>query len=196
MANNELGILLFAGGAIWWLKKGKWKEQRDDPDEPEFEQVAYVLPSSIVLIAYEPYKEILHKVADLYSIGDPLLLAAIIWKESTGNPQAEGGGKNPDTRGLGLMQITYSTAKEKSLGYDGPRGNKKLLTGLFDPATNITWATKLLANHLKRQGDLFTALKRYRGAKKDSTNRAYAQRVINIYDSIKPWAEPVIKPEM
>lgn len=181
-------LLLLLGGA-YLLTQKRWKELREDPDVEFCIRPSYGAPlrSSLGLgglssqyileIAYNPYAHLIHEAAEKHGVPDPLLISALIWVESTADPGAEGCGKNPDTRGLGLMQLTLSTARW--LGYKEPREDLK------EPSVNIDWASRYLGYLLKRCDSVEAALKRYRGSKKDSTNVAYANKVLGVYRNLK-----------
>lgn len=82
---------------------------------------------------------------------DCLLIAAMITKESRGNPEARG------TRGeIGLMQILPSTAQER-FGYSNVRI-------LFDPMENIRTGARYLAEHFRNLGSIRSAVARYNGS--------------------------------
>jgi soluble lytic murein transglycosylase len=73
---------------------------------------------------------------------DPLLIKAVIWRESRFNPQARG------TSGeIGLMQIREIAAQEWA---DAERNRTFLHEHCFDPGTNTLAATCYLAKLLKR----------------------------------------------
>jgi Transglycosylase SLT domain len=69
---------------------------------------------------------------------DPLLVKAVIAKESSFNPQAYRAEPRIQDASRGLMQVLYGTASW--LGYTGTP------EGLFDPATSIQYGTAYLAN--------------------------------------------------
>jgi soluble lytic murein transglycosylase-like protein len=66
------------------------------------------------------------------------LVHRVVTRESGYNPRARNGGA------LGLMQITYATAR--GVGYGGSPG------GLLDPATNLTYAVRYLAGAYRAAG--------------------------------------------
>lgn len=90
-----------------------------------------------------------------------VLVAGLIARESGFDPRAylaEVGGDGS----VGLMQIRPSTAK--GVGYTGPLGYANTLTGLYDPATNIEYGTKYLAQQYRKSGsDLAGAASAYNG---------------------------------
>jgi hypothetical protein len=125
---------------------------------------------------------------------DPLIVAAVILRESNANPwvtRFEIGyyHRYVDNRPLkfyvpkeitettegieratswGLMQIMGGTARQY--------GYKKLLTQLLDPAENIDLGCLILANALRSTGSYIEALLRYNGG----GNLKYADEVIQL----------------
>lgn len=85
---------------------------------------------------------------------------AIIEAESSGTPSAYRGEPNGNGS-IGLMQVLATTAR--SLGYTGPIGDPKLLTGLYDPATNIGLGVRLLSDNFRSIGTLAGAASAYNG---------------------------------
>jgi hypothetical protein len=84
------------------------------------------------------------------------LIKGVIGRESAFVPNALRGEPQIGDASYGLMQLLYSTAK--GLGYTGTP------EGLFDPATNIHYGTKLLAQNLSRTGgDEASAISAYNG---------------------------------
>jgi len=180
-------LLVLTLGGIYLLSRKVWRELREDPEVCPVDFgpvdididpfVTWGLSAMDILnMAYTPYADWITEAAKEHKIEDPLLISAIIWVESTGDPEAEGCGKNPDTRGLGLMQLTLSTARW--IGYARPRSDLKV------PDLNIQWGSKYLGYLLKRYGSVRTALKRYRGSTKASTNENYANKVLGVYNEL------------
>jgi soluble lytic murein transglycosylase-like protein len=66
------------------------------------------------------------------------LVHRVVKRESGYNPHARNGSN------LGLMQIKYATAR--GVGYNGPA------SGLMDPETNLTYATRYLAGAYRAAG--------------------------------------------
>lgn len=92
------------------------------------------------------------------------LVQAIIAVESQFKPGAyrEEPSRGTDNDSAGLMQILHDTAR--GVGYDGPFGDSRTLTGLFDPATNIEYGTAYLAQQYRRAGgDVTAAASAYNG---------------------------------
>ncbi len=83
----------------------------------------------------------IHAAAERYRV-DPLLIQAVIWRESRFNPNARG------TSGeIGLMQIQEIAAQEWA---DAEHDRNFLHAHCFDPGTNTLAATFYLAKLLKR----------------------------------------------
>lgn len=92
------------------------------------------------------------EIAGPYGI-EPLVILAIIWLESRGDPEAF----NAVTDSTGLMQVV---AREAGV----PFQNRPSIADLKDPRTNIEWGCKVLAFALRQSnGDLGGALYRYSG---------------------------------
>lgn len=92
-----------------------------------------------------PYDGIILAAASRYVV-DPALIKAVIAKESSWNPNAYRAEPQlvPPDASRGLMQILYRTAQ--GIGYGGAP------EGLFDPATNVDFGTKFLAEKLNQYG--------------------------------------------
>lgn len=103
---------------------------------------------------------------------DPRLAKAVALVESSLNPNASG----DDGRAFGLMQIWYSTAKGH--GYQGPP------VGLYDPATNVYYATREL-NHLVSRYGFERGIMGYNigetRLRKGGSNTAYLNKVLDRY---------------
>ncbi|MCP4899812.1 MAG: lytic transglycosylase domain-containing protein [bacterium] len=84
---------------------------------------------------------------------DPLLIKAVIGRESGFNPNAQL--KEVADSSRGLMQILEKTAR--GIGFSGP------VERLFDPQTNITYGTKYLKQMLASSPDVESAISRYNG---------------------------------
>jgi len=82
------------------------------------------------------YSKLIDRYSAQYNV-DPLLVEAMIAKESSGVPDVAGIDANKKGWSYGLMQVKYSTAY--GLGFRGS------LSKLREPATNIKYGTKYIA---------------------------------------------------
>jgi len=126
--------------------------------------------------------EVIAPAAEKYGI-EPALVAAVIWAESSGDPNAR------SSRGArGLMQLMPETAKE--LG----------VTRILDPRENVDGGTKYLRRMLDAHaGDVRVALaaynagpeavRRYRGIPPYKETEEYVSRVMRVYDRARGAAE-------
>lgn len=90
------------------------------------------------------------------------LIRAIIGQESAFRPNVYRVEAAISDQSSGLMQILLATAKAQ--GYTGPIGDYRMLSGLFDPATNIHYGTSYLAEQWNRAGgDIAGAISAYNG---------------------------------
>ena len=89
----------------------------------------------------EKFTPQIRAAAERYGV-DPLLVKAVVWRESRFNPSARG------TSGeIGLMQIQEITAQEWA---DAEHNTNFIHAHCFDPGTNTLAATFYLAKLLKR----------------------------------------------
>lgn len=96
-----------------------------------------------------------------YGVPVPLI-KAVIGQESAFRADAYRVEAKINDASRGLMQILYRTAQ--GVGYGGPAGDRAALTGLFDPATNITYGTAYLAEQIARAGgDIRGGVSAYNG---------------------------------
>ena len=120
-----------------------------------------------------PYDAIILDAAARY-VMDPMLIKAMITKESTWDPNAyryEGKLKPPDAS-RGLMQILYRTAQW--VGYtDTPEG-------LFDPTININFGVKYLATQLNLYG-YPAGISAYNAGSPITGNAQYVNDITNAY---------------
>lgn len=88
----------------------------------------------------------------------PDLIAALIWQESGGDPQAYS-----RSGAVGLMQVMPNDGIAASfMCKNGPCfTNRPSTSDLKDPSFNVTYGTQLLARLLNRTGDLREALRSY-----------------------------------
>jgi soluble lytic murein transglycosylase-like protein len=147
------------------------------------EIVLNVVPNEIVEKGEEPQKvalfpqleDIIAPAATKYGVA-PELVAAVIWAESSGDPNAR------SRRGArGLMQLMPQTAKE--LG----------VARILDPRENVEGGTRYLRQMLDaHEGDVSLALaaynagpeavRRYGGIPPYPETREYVGRVIRVYE--------------
>lgn len=115
---------------------------------------------------------------------DPYLLKAIGWKESRGHIGAVGSLLKDGNRALGLMQI--NTIHLPALRKQGITRND-----LFDPCTSQKVAAWVLADCLKKKGEVWAAVGCYYGgpaSKAYSAMRNYANDVRKYYEGYKRQA--------
>jgi soluble lytic murein transglycosylase-like protein len=107
---------------------------------------------------------------------EPNLIAALIWQESGGKPQAYS-----SSGAVGLMQIMPSDGLAASFQcINGPCfSNRPTITELEDPEFNIAYGTKMLAGLQARTGNLREALKSYGPM---NVGYSYADKVIGIFN--------------
>jgi len=147
------------------------------------EIVLNVVPNEVVEKGEDPQKvplfpqleEFIAPAASKYGVA-PELVAAVIWAESSGDPNAT------SHRGArGLMQLMPETATE--LG----------VTTILDPRENVEGGTRYLRQMLDaHEGDVSLALaaynagpeavRRYRGIPPYRETREYVGRVIRVYE--------------
>jgi Transglycosylase SLT domain len=147
------------------------------------EIVANIVPNEIVEEGGDPEKlalfpqleEFILPAASKYGV-DPNLVAAIIWAESSGDPNAV------STRGAkGLMQLMPETARDLGVNQ------------IFDPGENVEGGTRYLRQLLDANGgDVRLALaaynagpdavRRHRGVPPYRETELYVGRVIRVYE--------------
>jgi hypothetical protein len=106
------------------------------------------------------WTDIIKSAADRHGV-PYTLVQAVIGRESAFNPSAYRAEPAIGDGSAGLMQILLRTAR--GVGYTGPLGDSKALTGLFDPATNIEYGTAYLAEQYRRAGNAAGAVSAYNG---------------------------------
>ncbi len=106
---------------------------------------------------------------------EPDLVAALIWQESGGKPQAYS-----SSGAVGLMQVMPSDGLAASfMCVNGPCfSNRPTISELEDPEFNIAYGSKMLAGLQARTGDLREALKSYGPM---NVGYSYADKVIGIF---------------
>ncbi len=129
------------------------------------------------------YGHLIDAASKIHGI-DPLIITAIIYVESKGNPRAE----HPESHCKGLMQLEDGTAKKYGV------------TDSFDPRKNIFGGTKVLADYLNHHagGDLDRALVSYNAGphsklfKKpsfDPSRFVYVRQVREVLRAIDPGVD-------
>jgi hypothetical protein len=105
----------------------------------------------------------------------PDLLAALIWQESGGNPTAYS-----KSGAVGLMQVMPRDGVARTFQCaNGPCFAKRpTIAQLKDPEFNIEFGARMLANLVKRHGNLREALKSYGPM---DVGYYYADKVLGIY---------------
>ena len=110
---------------------------------------------------------------------DPDLIAALVWQESGGTPQAYS-----RSGAVGLMQVMPRDGLAASfMCQNGPCFvNRPSIAELQDPKFNVRYGTGMLAGLLGRYGNMRDALKYY-GPK--DVGYYYADKVLGIFESYK-----------
>lgn len=108
---------------------------------------------------------------------DPDLIAALIWQESGGNPQAYS-----RDGAVGLMQVMPRDGlAAEFMCPNGPCfANRPSMEELFQPDFNVAYGTQFLADLVNRHGSLRDALKYYGPA---NVGHDYADIVLSIYQN-------------
>jgi len=106
----------------------------------------------------------------------PDLIAALIWQESGGNPEAYS-----HSGAVGLMQVMPSDGiSARFMCKNGPCfANRPSMAELRDPEFNIKYGTKYLAGLVNRYGGYREALKAYGPM---DVGYYYADKVLGIYE--------------
>ena len=109
----------------------------------------------------------------------PDLVAALIWQESGGNPEAYS-----KSGAVGLMQVMPRDGIASSfMCVNGPCFQGRPSTEeLRDPEFNVAYGTRYLASLLNKKGNLREALKSYGPM---NVNYYYADKVLSIYQAHK-----------
>jgi soluble lytic murein transglycosylase len=115
-----IGFILAVAGALWL-----WAKQSRD-----------------VQVQFDP---IIQEVTQVYPPADPLLIRAVIWRETRFNPRAVGEAKE-----RGLMQVTPIAAGE---WIKAQKITTFQLDDLFSPRTNIQAGTWYLSRSIRRWKD-------------------------------------------
>jgi len=153
----------------------------EDPIPVAEEQITYSDQTNTSCEVSGSYPDKILKWCDLitqsahqYGI-DPDLLAALIWQESGGNPQAYS-----HSGAVGLMQVMPRDGLAAS--FQCPNGpcfsNRPTTNQLKDPDFNVTYGSKMLSGLISRRGSLREGLKSYGPA---DVGYSYADKVIALY---------------
>jgi len=116
---------------------------------------------------------------EAYQVGmSPLLVLAVIEKESGLNPKATSG-----YGAVGLMQVVPRFHRDKLAGNRAP-------DGAYNPEVNIRVGTTILADYRKAHGgDIRGALTQYSGQA-----RGYAQRVVSYKQELEAVTARAVRP--
>lgn len=124
-----------------------------------------------------PYQSIVTEYADQHSL-DENLIRAVIWKESSGHPNAKRWEGEEYGYSRGFMGVLYGTALQ--MGFTGEPDD------LFDPDTNVDYGTAYLRWQLDRYGeDVRKALSAYNAGTYTPTNKYYVDKVLEYYARLK-----------
>jgi hypothetical protein len=106
---------------------------------------------------------------------DPNLVAALIWQESGGKPQAIS-----SSGAVGLMQVMPQDGRAADfMCANGPCfSSRPTTTQLLDPEFNISYGIRMLAQLINKQGNIREALKAYGPM---NVGYYYADKVLNLY---------------
>jgi hypothetical protein len=117
---------------------------------------------------------IISSYSDKYSL-DPNLVAALIWQESGGNPQAISG-----SGAVGLMQVMPQDGQAMNfMCANGPCFSSRPTTAqLLEPEFNVSYGTRMLSQLVTKQGGIREALKAYGPM---NVGYYYADKVLSLY---------------
>lgn len=120
--------------------------------------------------------EIITTFAEQYKL-PPNLIAALIWQESGGKPQAYS-----KSGAVGLMQVMPSDGIAATfMCVNGPCfTNRPTIEELEDPVFNVKYGTRMLARLIDRHGDIREALKAYGPM---NVGYTYSDKVLAIYNN-------------
>jgi soluble lytic murein transglycosylase-like protein len=132
-------------------------------------QVSNLFPAAVL-----QWCSIISTDSEQYSL-DPNLVAALVWQESGGNPQAISG-----SGAVGLMQVMPQDGQAMSfMCANGPCFSSRPTTAqLLDPEFNVTYGTRMLAQLINKQGSVREALKAYGPM---NVGYYYADKVLSLY---------------
>jgi len=130
--------------------------------------------AKIFLNRLSPYQSIVEYYTKYFGLDDNVV-RAIIWTESSGDPDAES-----PKHALGLMGVLYTTAQQ--MGFEGEPDD------LFDPEINIRYGTKYLVWQLDRYGqEIKKALSAYEAGTYTPENKWYVDRVLGYYTRLEAY---------
>ena len=112
---------------------------------------------------------------------EPDLIAALIWQESGGNPQAYS-----RDGAVGLMQVMPRDGIASTFTcVNGPCfRDRPTIAELEDPEFNISYGTKMLSNLQAKKGSIREALKSYGPM---NVGYYYADKVLGIFESYRSY---------
>jgi soluble lytic murein transglycosylase-like protein len=143
--------------------------QADNPQTAEACAVSSAFPESV-----RQWCSIITRTSQDQGLS-PDLVAAVIWQESGGDPQAVS-----RSGAVGLMQVMPRDGVAASFQcVNGPCfSGRPPSDQLRDPEFNVQYGTRMLARLFERHGDLREALKAYGPMDR---GYSYADRVLGIY---------------
>jgi hypothetical protein len=124
-------------------------------------------------------EQFVEQTVEKYSDVDKATALAVMKRESSFDPYAIGTDTKGRAAGLGLMQVTRTTAKDKGLGDP------------TDYTQNIEGGIKLLDELIKKHGSLEEALYRYYGLEKEINGER--QKGVLDYEGMKSHVEDILK---
>lgn len=121
---------------------------------------------------------LIEKYASQHSV-NPNLVAAVMWLESGGNPQAYS-----KSGAVGLMQVMPRDGLAASFMCSGKPcfASRPSMAELYDPEYNISYGVRMLAGLYQRNGSWREALKSYGPI---GMGYEYADRVLGLYEKYK-----------
>lgn len=170
MKGKTIGWLILGGGIITLLLlRTKIAEAIEDWE------------ARIFLNRLSPFQSIVTEYAGQFSL-DENLVKAVIWKESSGFPDAERWEGEEYGYSRGLMGLLYTTAQQ--MGFTGEPDD------LFDPEINIQYGTAYLRWQLDRYGqDLRMALSAYNAGTYTEANKAYVDKVLQYQARLEAYGK-------
>lgn len=162
---NDLSIIAFSDYVVVESNDGDISRVKESRDNNSADFSIDVMESYI------------YDVCDKYHNVDPILVKAVIWRESRFNPSA----KNKNGTCVGLMQL--------SVKWNKGRANELGVYDLMDPYGNILVGVDLLSRLIEKYNDISLALMCYHGGERYGKNK-YNSGVIDSYTTdILEYAE-------